>query len=157
MASSAHIFFAGVGTTFVILGMGFGGGLLMANSALKEPTGYQARAKAEPSLPVRVILPASAEAAQPPQPPQEAPQQTAAVEPAPEPVKVVQQEKRAEKVDTKKAEVEVRERRKRYAERKARREAARAKQQLEPRERQAPIMAFGSDESQRGLGLFGNN
>ena len=53
MASSARIFFAGVGTTFLILGAGFGGGLLMANSALKEPTGYQAKAKAEPSAPLR--------------------------------------------------------------------------------------------------------
>ena len=83
MASSARIFFAGVGTTFVILGVGFGGGLLMAKSALKEPTGYQARATAQPPSPARVILPASAEAAQPPQPLQ----QVAATEPAPEPVK----------------------------------------------------------------------
>ncbi len=34
MASNARIFFAGAGTTFVILGAGFGGGLFMANSAL---------------------------------------------------------------------------------------------------------------------------
>ena len=30
MASNARIFLAGVGTTFIILGAGFGGGLLMA-------------------------------------------------------------------------------------------------------------------------------
>jgi outer membrane biosynthesis protein TonB len=152
MASSARIFFAGVGTTFVILGVGFGGGLLLAKSALKEPTGYQARATAEPPSPIRVVLPASAEAAQPPQPPQ----QVAAVESAPEPVKEVQPEKRVEKVDTKKAEAEVRERRKRYAERKAKREAARARQQLEARARvDTPVMAFGGDDTSR-LGLFGN-
>jgi hypothetical protein len=152
MASSARIFFAGVGTTFVILGVGFGGGLLMAKSALKEATGYQARATAEPPSPVRVILPASAEAAQPPQPPQ----QVATVESAPEPVKEVQPEKRVDKVDNKKAEAEERERRKRYAERKAKREAARARQKLEARERvDAPVVAFGGDDTPR-LGLFGN-
>jgi hypothetical protein len=124
----------------------------MAKSALKEPTGYQARAIAEPPSPVRVILPASAEAAQPPQPPQ----QVAAVTSAPDPVKEVQPEKRVEKVDTKKAEAEVRERRKRYAERKAKREAARARQQLEASERvEAPVMAFSRDDTPR-LGLFGN-
>jgi hypothetical protein len=33
MASNARIFFAGVGTTFVILAIGFGGGLMLAKSA----------------------------------------------------------------------------------------------------------------------------
>jgi hypothetical protein len=71
-------------------------------------------------------------------------------------VKEVQPEKRVEKVDTKKAEAEVRERRKRYAERKAKREAARARQQLEARARvDTPVMAFGGDDTSR-LGLFGN-
>jgi hypothetical protein len=145
MASSARMFLAGVGTTFAILGVGFGGGLLMANSALKEPKGYQARATAEPPLPVRVVLPASAEAAQPPQP-----QQVAAVEAAPEPVKEVQPEKRVEKVESKKADAEVRERRKRYAERKAKRETARVRQQLEARERvDAPVIAFAGDDTPR--------
>ena len=149
MASSARIFFAGVGTTFVILGVGFGGGLLMAKSALKEPTGYQARATAQPPSPARVILPASAEAAQPPQPLQ----QVAATEPAPEPVK--EREKRVEKVDIKKTEAEARERRKRYAERKAKREAVRARQQLEARTNAPSIMAFGGENTPR-LALFGN-
>jgi hypothetical protein len=31
MASNARIFFAGVGTTFVILAVGFSGGLILAN------------------------------------------------------------------------------------------------------------------------------
>ncbi|MBR1152326.1 hypothetical protein [Bradyrhizobium sp. JYMT SZCCT0428] len=109
MASSARIFFAGVGTTFVILGVGFGSGLLMANSALKERSGYQARTAAELPSPVRVILPTTAEAAQPPQPPQQTSQQAAMVDPAPaEPVQAAQPEKRAEKPDAKKAEAEVR-------------------------------------------------
>jgi type IV secretory pathway VirB10-like protein len=160
MRSSTRIFFAGVGTTFVILGVGFGGGLFMANSALKEPAGHQAKAKSELPTPARVILPTTAEAAQPPKQP--APQQVVAVElapaPSPEPVKAAPSEKRVEKVDTKKAEMEVREGRKRYAERKARREAYRARQQVEPRAREeAPILAFGSDEPPRqSMGFFGN-
>jgi type IV secretory pathway VirB10-like protein len=152
MASSARIFFAGVGTTFGILGIGFGGGTFIANSALKEPT-YQARAAERPS-PIRVILPASAEAAQPPQPQM---QQLAAVEPEiqkPESVKPVP-EKRIQEVDTKKAKMEVRERRKRYAERKAKREAAQARRQVEPRE-QAAVMAFGGVEPHQSFNLFGN-
>jgi hypothetical protein len=68
MASSAAIFFAGVGTTFMILGAGFGGGLMIAKSALQEPAGYQNRAPAEPPSPDRIVLPSTAEAAQPPQP-----------------------------------------------------------------------------------------
>ncbi|MET3839910.1 hypothetical protein [Bradyrhizobium sp. OAE829] len=156
MASSARIFFAGVGTTFVILGVGFGSGLLMANSALKEPSGYQARTTTELLSPVRVILPTTAEAAQPPQPPQQTSQQAAVVGPAPEPVQAAQPEKRAEKPDAKKAEAEVRERRKRYAERKLKREAARAKQRPETREHEeGRVMAFGGDDSSR-VALFGN-
>ncbi len=162
MASNAGIFLAGVGTTFIILGAGFAGGLMMATSALKEPTGFQNRASAEPPSPVRVILPSTAEAAEPPQ----ASQQIAtAPEPPlpPPPVKEAQApvERQVEKVDTRKAEAEQRERRKRYAERKAKRQAERAKrqQQIEQGEHQeAPIMAFGGDEPRRsgGFGFFGN-
>jgi hypothetical protein len=36
MTSSARIFFAGVGTTFAILIVGFGGGLMMAKSAVHD-------------------------------------------------------------------------------------------------------------------------
>jgi outer membrane biosynthesis protein TonB len=159
MATNARIFFAGVGTTFIILGIGFGGGLFMANSALKEPAGYRARAKAEPSSPVRVVLPSSAEAAQAPAPsrPSQTLPQAAAVEPPSEQAKAAPPEKHVEKIDTRKAEADARERRKRYAERKAKREAVRARQQMEPRERvDAPVMAFGGDETQRGFGFFGN-
>jgi hypothetical protein len=67
MASSARIFFAGVGTTFAILAAGFGGSLMLANTALHD-TSSQTRASAEKASPARVILPVSAEAAQPPQP-----------------------------------------------------------------------------------------
>ena len=44
MATTTGAFFAGIGTTFVVLAFGFGGGLMMAKSALHEPSGYQARA-----------------------------------------------------------------------------------------------------------------
>ncbi len=42
MASNARIFFAGVGTTFVILAIGFGGGAMLAKSAL-QPAATQAK------------------------------------------------------------------------------------------------------------------
>jgi hypothetical protein len=163
MASNAGIFFAGVGTTFIILGAGFGGGLMMATSALKEPTGYQNRATAEPPSPARVILPSTAEAAEPPQLSQQiatAPQPP--LSPPLQPVKETQASvERQVEIDTRKAEAEQRERRKRYAERKAKRQAERAKrrQQIEQAEHQeAPIMAFGGDEPRRsgGFGFFGN-
>ncbi|HMF66664.1 MAG TPA: hypothetical protein VK602_03545 [Phyllobacterium sp.] len=162
MASNAGIFLAGVGTTFIILGAGFGGGLMMATSALKEPTGYQKHVSTEPPSPVRVILPSTAEASQPRPPSQ---QIATAPEPPPQqPVKGAQapvEQQVVEKVDTRKAEAEQRERRKRYAERKAKRQAERAnrQQQIEQGEHQeAPIMAFGSDEPRRsgGFGFFGN-
>lgn len=158
MASNAGIFFAGVGTTFIILGAGFGGGLMMATSVLKEPVGYQKRTSDEPPPAARVILPSTAEAAQQaataPEPPPPPP-----LQPAKEAEPAVQ--KQVEKVDTKKVELEQRERRKRYAERKARRHAERAKrqQQIERNEPQeAPILAFGGDEPRRsgGFGFFGN-
>jgi outer membrane biosynthesis protein TonB len=161
MASNAGIFFAGVGTTFIILGAGFGGGLMMATSALKKPTGYQNRASAEPPSPARVILPSTAEAAQPSQQIATAPEPP--LPPPLQPVKGAQApvEKQVEKVDIRKAEAEQRERRKRYAERKAKRQAERAnrQQQIEQGEHQeAPIMAFGGDEPRRsgGFGFFGN-
>jgi hypothetical protein len=70
-------------------------------------------------------------------------------------------EKQIEKVNTRKPEAEQRERRKRYAERKAKRQAERAnrQQQIEQSGHQeAPIMAFGGDEPRRsgGFGFFGN-
>jgi outer membrane biosynthesis protein TonB len=164
MASNAGIFFAGVGTTFIILGAGFGGGLMMATSALKEPVGYQKRTSDEPRPAARVVLPSSAEAAQPPQSAQQT--ATAPEPPPPPPLQPAKEaepavQKQVETVDTKKVESEQRERRKRYAERKARRQAERAKhqQQIERNEPQeAPILAFGGAEPSRsgGFGFFGN-
>jgi type IV secretory pathway VirB10-like protein len=162
MSSKVRIFFAGVGTTFVILAVGFGSGLIMAKSALKEPAGHQARANTESMTPVRIILPASAEAAQPPQPsaaavaiPEPQPQVRPSVNEVQAPI-----EKHVEKADTRKAEADEREHRRRYAEHKARKiAAARARQQQEPqtRERSEPgIMAFDGDGPRFGGGFFGN-
>jgi hypothetical protein len=159
MATSTGAFFAGIGTTFVVLAVGFGGGLMMAKSALKEPGGYQTRAASEALTPVRVILPNSAETAQEPQQ-QASPPPEPATQQAIQPAKQVQAS--VEKADTRKPEAEERERKRRYAERKARRQAeARAREQRRqqhPREREdAPVMAFGGDSSPRfGGGLFGN-
>lgn len=141
-------------TTLVILGLGFGGGLMLARSALKEPSGYQTRANAAQITPVRVILPASAEPAQPPQPSSA----VSALPPQAQPVSDVQApvQKTVASAETgKKSAVadERRELRQRYAERKARRMAARAGQMERNRERFEPgILAFGGD----GIGDFRN-
>ena len=167
MASSVRIFFAGVGTTFILLGVGFGGGLMMAKSALEEPTGHRSPAPSEPLPPFRVILPSTTEAALPPQSPKE--QQVVAASPVPAPQPQAQPAKeavpveQADQVDTRKAKAEERARRKRVAERKAKRLAAeRAKHQhIEPDERpRGPVMAFGGDEplkSGGGFGFFGRD
>ena len=162
MATTTGAFFAGIGTTFVVLAFGFGGGLMMAKS-VHEPSGYQARAASEAPTAVRVILPNSAEAAQPPQHQQTSPLPEP-VQPAIQPAREVQApaEKQVEQADTRKAEAEERERKRRYAERKARRQAeARAREpreQQQPRDREdAPVMAFSGDSSSRlGGGFFGN-
>jgi hypothetical protein len=153
MASSAHIFFAGVGTTFIIFAAGFGGGLLLAKSAVHDPS-PKALASSEQISPVRVILPASAE---PAQPQQQAPPAVSIPEPQPE----VQQIQKFQPVDeaqaeNRKVQAEKRERLQRYAERKARRiAAARAKRQIEQPPRPEPaIMAFG--DGPRIGGFFGN-
>jgi hypothetical protein len=160
MPSNARIFLAGVLTTFVILAVGFGGGLMLAQSALKEPSGYQSRASSQQATPVRVILPASAEPAQSPQPSTDG-IPTPEPQPQAQPVKEVHAavEKQVESVETRQAEAadERRERRRHYAERKSKRMAARAKQQMDQmRQRPEPgILAFGRDESAPG-GYLGN-
>ena len=160
MASNARIFFAGIGTSFVILALGFGAGLIMAKSTLHEPP-LKNRAASEPSPGMRIILPASAEPAP----------RIAAVPPAPEPKLQAQTgqesqaqvtQKPSEETATKKlARDERTERRKRYAERKAKRQAAtriatsKARQRIDRQEpAQAGIMAFGNDEPR--ISLFGN-
>jgi hypothetical protein len=153
MTSSARIFFAGVGTTFAILIVGFGGGLMMAKSAVQDRP-VQLRANSEQPPGVRVVLPASAEPATP------ASERPAAVEPIPQiqPVQNVRAaaEQQVETPDPKKAKSDLKAERRRYAERKAKRiAAARARLQLEPQQRTEPsIMAFGGDVSRTSF--FGN-
>ena len=52
MTSHARIFFAGVGTTFVILAIGFGGGVLLATSAVQD---NGSAVKRPPSFPRRLF------------------------------------------------------------------------------------------------------
>lgn len=161
MASNARVFFAGVGTTFFILAIGFSGGLMLAKSAM-EPTA-SAPSIADRLPPARIILPASAEAATPSPSPVEAipPSQPPT---SPVPVKEAQpapeKDKQVERAERRKAEAEERARRKKYAERKARREAARlAIQQKEQHQaRQPGILAFGgdADQSSGAANFFGN-
>jgi hypothetical protein len=160
MATNGRVFLAGVGTTFVILVMSFGGGLILARTSA-PPHIHQSAASLLP--PVRVILPASAE---PAMPPQEGGQIAEASEiPLPAtPVKEVQQapekDKQIDRAERRKAEAEERLRRKKLAERKARREAARIvmRQQEQQPQQQAAIVAFGQDHDQprSGGGFFGN-
>ena len=160
MSSNARIFFAGVGTTFLILAVGFGGGLMMASSTLQDPNG-RAPAASERLSPARVILPTSAEPALPPQPAQPT---TAAPEPEPQAQQAKEVhapfEKQVEETITRKDEVGKRDRRGRSAERRAKKlAAARARQQLleqQRREREPGIIAFGGDEQPRMSGFFGN-
>jgi hypothetical protein len=165
MASNARIFLAGVGTTFIILGAGFGGGLLMAKSAFEEPTGYRSRGPSKPLPPARVVLPSTTEAALPPQTPKEQ-VVGAPPEPAPQPHAPIVQatiEKQAEKVDTRKAGAEERRWQRRFAERKVKRrttERAKHPEQVEPDQHsQRPIMAFSGDEPRLGggFGFFGRD
>jgi hypothetical protein len=66
MATNTGAFFVGVGTTFAILAFGFGGGLMMARTAMEPRAELHAQVPQETAPPVRVILPASSEPAQPP-------------------------------------------------------------------------------------------
>jgi hypothetical protein len=124
---------------------------MLAKSALHDPSG-QTRAT-ESARGMRVILPASAEPAL---------QVTAAVltEPQPhaQPAQNVQApviEKPVEKAEPNKAEKDMKAARQRYAERKAKRTAARVRQRIEPQQTQERgIMAFGGEEPRTGF--FGN-
>lgn len=160
--TNARIFLAGVGTTILLIAAGFSGGLMFARTAMEPMAATSSRAVADRLPPARVILPGSAEAAAPPQLP---PATVAAsvVEPAPILIEAnadqsPARERAAERSERLKVDANERERRKRVAERKAKRDAARiAKQQQELR--QAPsIMAFGRDDERAyaGGGFFGN-
>src|SRR3954451_21036296 len=55
MASKVSIFCAGVLTTFAVISVGFGGGVLVAQSALKGPPA-QSRVSPEPDPSLRVVV-----------------------------------------------------------------------------------------------------
>ncbi|HEV7879257.1 hypothetical protein [Bradyrhizobium sp.] len=158
MASSARVFFAGVATTFAILAIGFGGGVILAKSALRDPA--QTRAAVEPPAPAKIILAAAA------QPAVRAPEPTVPERTVPEPKSQVQPARenqaaavptQVEKTDPKKAERESRAQRKRIAERKARKIAAERARRMEAQQPQPTpgILAFGGDQFRPG-GFFGN-
>jgi hypothetical protein len=148
MASTERIFFAGVATTVLLIGGGFGGGVLLGKAAVDAPQKLT-QMVASPSPPARVILPdmaAAAATARAVQPtiPNNPPQ--AKVEPAPEviPVKDVSKQEseqqvarqaEAEKQRTAKKAAE-RERHKRYAAQKARLEAEQKQAQQQQVEQQ---------------------
>jgi len=163
--TNARIFFAGVGTTILLIGAGFGGGLMLAKSTMQSTPPSRTMA-ADRLPPVRVILPASAEAA-PPSASAPAAEAVPAASASDEQNTVhatdmsarAEKDKDAERAEQKKSEAAERAHRKRAAEQRAKREAARlAKQRQEQRNQQerAPVMAFGGDEQPRMTGLFGN-
>jgi hypothetical protein len=82
---------------------------MMAKSVLKEPGGYQTSVANQTLPPVRVILSAPAEAAQPPQ------QAQLQASSPPEPVTAKQVQAPSEKQDTRRAEAEEQERNRRSA------------------------------------------
>jgi hypothetical protein len=155
MASNAVVFFAGVGTTFVILTAGFGTGLVFTKAAFDDaraPT----RADTRPPPSVRVILPAYGEPAPggtsvPDQP------QTEASLPTPEAQSVREAPRSVAQVSTpdpRTVERNLRAERRKEAERKVRKlAAARARQEMKAQTHPAPsVMAFGGD----GPHFFGN-
>ncbi len=168
MATSPSSFFVGMGTTFVILAAGFGGGLMFAKSAMEAPTSGTSRHLADQLPAARVVLPTSAEAATPKEqpvasaPPAEPAPPAPTVLPPPEVQQTAEKEKdrdrTVERAERRKAEADERTHRKRVAERKARREAERVAklQRDEQQQRQQPgIMAFDDEQPRRGS-LLGN-
>jgi hypothetical protein len=164
--SNGPIFLTGAVTTVLLLGVGFGGGLMPAKKAV-QPVPQNHLTAADRLPPARVILPYSAQAASTPTVeaavPLPAPSQSEA-RPQVVPAKAVEgqsqaseKDKRVDRLDQRKAEAAERERRR--LERKAMREAARAKQQEEQarRVRRPGMLAFSPDDEQpRSRGFFGN-
>jgi outer membrane biosynthesis protein TonB len=158
MASAASIFFAGIGTSALLIGAGFGGGVLLGKAAVDVPQNSRIAASQEDLPPARVVLPATTVATPPTNPPaQETAASNSPEQAKPErtvqpiPVKDVQKqnsesEKQAnsEKQAARQAEKEkkqaakkaaARERHKRYAAH-MRREAARKQQQQQEQQLQ---------------------
>lgn len=125
MASNGRVFLAGVGSTLLILAFGFGGGVMLARTG-SEPSTRQMAAAALPS--VRVILPASAEPAQPGRENVQsnaAPETSVGITAINEGQKAAEANKQGRLTEHRTATAERRHRRYKMAERKARREATR--------------------------------
>ena len=155
MASNAVVFFAGVGTTFVILTAGFSSGLVFTKAAFDD-TRAPTRADPRPPPSVRVVLPAYGEPASSATPVSDQPQIEAMLatpdsQTAPEASTPVTQ---VSAPDPRTVERNLRAERRKQAERKARKvAAARARQEMKAQTHQAPgVMAFGGD----GPHFFGN-
>jgi hypothetical protein len=153
MASSARIFFAGVGTTFAILAVGFGGGILMANST-STGTSAQKHTSSEPPAAARIVYPSSAEPASPAAAP--APNEPT---PAPSPqlstqaTSTSEAQPQSQVEERSKTRRELRaDRRRRYAER---RESRHQRPHESPDSREPGIIAFDGDAPPRA-GFFGN-
>lgn len=183
MASTTSIFFAGVGTSLLLIGAGFGSGLLLGQAAVDVPQKSRTvGSQSNVPPPAKVILPAmttaspsasqTVEAAAPMRPAQAEPEPTA----EPTPVKDVQEqagerEKQARQhVEREKQQaarkVAAHERRKRYALQKAARRHQQGQQQQQltaqqqemPRQSEQPrVLAFGRSEGpNQQIGFFGN-
>jgi type IV secretory pathway VirB10-like protein len=174
MTSAARFFFAGIATSFLLIGAGFGGGLMVVRTAL-EPDRPKVAAS-EPLPPARVILSAATSTPAPtivsPVAPSLATQQQTEVIPATDDhmeKQSIEKEQHTERpvaekrAEQRKAEARKRETHKRYMEKKARLEAARARQQQDQQNQdsapaQQPerpgIMAF--DDAPRSGSFFGN-
>ncbi|OPH82711.1 hypothetical protein [Nitrobacter vulgaris] len=162
MVSAPGIFFAGIGTAALLIGAGFGGGVLLGKAAVNARPARTAEAQG--SLPAaRVVLPAMADVTPSSDRPAEnivkspPPLQVESI-PAVAPVQVNdfrEQDRESEKQAARKAEKEQkqvakkaaeRERHKRYAAQKARQEAARRQQQQEQELRQQQQEGMGRSQ-----------
>ena len=153
MASSARIFFAGIGTTFAILAVGFGGGILMANST-STGTSAQTHTSSEPLAAARIVYPSSAEPASPvaaPVPTEPTPAPSPQLSTQATSTSEAQPQSQVEERSKTRRELRA-DRKRRYAERRARRHE---RPHDSPDQREPGIMAFDGDAPPRA-GFFGN-
>jgi hypothetical protein len=168
--SDARIFFAGMGTTVLLLGAGFSGGLMLASTAIDSLPQNKVTA-ADRLQPARVVLPTTTEAAPAVVQPAAAPEPAATSKqpaqaqnlPAKEMQAAAAKAEQSERAERRRTEYADRESGRRFAERKAGRDAARLKQQRDQQRQEARpqerpgIMALDFDEDHRRPGgFFGN-
>jgi len=157
MASKATIFFAGIGTSALLIGAGFGGGVLLGHAAVDAPHSSRIATSKDSVPPARVVLPALPTVKQTGQVASEpAPLTEAIHQPVVQPIpakEVEQQATEADKDVARKAEKEkqavrqekrekqqaakraaARDRHKRYVAQRTRQEAARKQQEQQPKE-----------------------